>query len=102
MGIEQFTKYVHDNMPRFAKDVMRLVSQPSVSAKKIGIRECAGLVESMLKEIGAQTRILESEGAAPLVYGEIRSSKSPKTVLFYNHYDVQPEEPLELWKSPPF
>jgi acetylornithine deacetylase/succinyl-diaminopimelate desuccinylase-like protein len=56
----------------------------------------------MLKEIGAKTRTLQLEGVAPLVYGEIRSSKSSKTVLFYNHYDVQPEEPLELWSSPPF
>ncbi|MDV3277131.1 MAG: M20/M25/M40 family metallo-hydrolase [Nitrososphaerales archaeon] len=99
---EKFTRYVHDNMPKFAKDVMRLVSQPSVSAKKVGINDCAKLVEEMLKEIGAKTRVLELEGAAPLVYGEIKSTKSNKTVLFYNHYDVQPEEPLELWKSPPF
>jgi acetylornithine deacetylase/succinyl-diaminopimelate desuccinylase-like protein len=99
---ERLASYVHDNMPRFAKDVMRLVSQPSVSAKKLGIRECAELVEEMLKEVGAQTRVLELEGVAPLVYGEIKSTKSSKTVLFYNHYDVQPEEPLELWKSPPF
>ena len=97
-----FEKYVNENLDRFAKDVMRLVSQRSVSARKEGIEECAGLVEKMLKETGADARILRIEGAAPLVYGEIRSKKSSKTVMFYNHYDVQPEEPLELWTSPPF
>ena len=99
---DRFREYVSENMPRFAKDVMRLVSQPSVSAKKLGIEECANLVERMLQEIGASTRILTFEGAAPLVYGEIKSTKSSRTLLFYNHYDVQPEEPLELWKSGPF
>jgi acetylornithine deacetylase/succinyl-diaminopimelate desuccinylase-like protein len=99
---EKVKKYVSDNIPRFAKDVMRLVAQPSVSARKEGIEECAALVEKMLQEIGAKTRMLRMDGAAPLVYGEVASSKSSKTVLFYNHYDVQPEEPLGLWKSPPF
>ncbi|MDG6901295.1 MAG: M20/M25/M40 family metallo-hydrolase [Nitrososphaerota archaeon] len=99
---ERFRKYVTENTPRFAKDVMRLVAQPSVSARKEGIEECASLVEKMLQEIGAKTRVLRMEGAAPLVYGEVKSTKSGKTVLFYNHYDVQPEEPLELWKSGPF
>jgi acetylornithine deacetylase/succinyl-diaminopimelate desuccinylase-like protein len=97
-----FEKYVGEHINDFAKEVIRLASQPSVSARKEGIEECAGLVERMLKEIGATTRVLRMDGVAPLVYGEIRSSKSPKTVMFYNHYDVQPEEPLELWKSPPF
>ena len=99
---EKLKEYVDANIPRFSKDVMRLVSQPSVSAKKQGIEECASLVEKMLQEIGAKTKVLRQEGVAPLVYGEIRSNKSSKTVMFYNHYDVQPEEPLELWKSAPF
>jgi len=99
---EKFKKFVAENMPRFTRDVMRLVSQPSVSARKEGIEDCAILVEKMLGEIGAKTKVLRMDGAAPLVHGEIRSNKSSKTVLFYNHYDVQPEEPLELWKSSPF
>ena len=73
-----------------------------MSARHEGIEECAVLVEKMLKEIGATTRVLKMDGVAPLVYGEVKSNRSAKTVLFYNHYDVQPEEPLELWKSPPF
>ena len=94
--------YIHDNQSRFVKEIIRLSSQPSVSARKEGIQECAALVRSMVEEIGGTTRVLELPGVAPLVYGEMRSSKSNKTILFYNHYDVQPEVPLELWKSPPF
>ncbi len=97
-----FEKYLTDNLGAFAKDVVRLASQRSVSARNEGVEECAALVERMLKETGATTRVLKLDGAAPLVYGELKSKKGGKTVLFYNHYDVQPEEPLELWKSPPF
>ncbi len=99
---KKFEQYVKDNMNRFVDDVIRLSSQPSVSARKEGIEECASLVEKMLHEIGATTKVLRIDGAAPLIYGEVKSSRSSKTMLFYNHYDVQPEEPLELWKSPPF
>jgi acetylornithine deacetylase/succinyl-diaminopimelate desuccinylase-like protein len=99
---EEFERYVNEHINDFAKDVIRLAAQPSVSARKEGIEECATLVERMLREIGASTRVLRIEGVAPLVYGEIKSKKSSKTIMFYNHYDVQPEEPLELWKSPPF
>ncbi len=99
---QKFEKYVKDNMNGFAKEVVRLASQPSVSARNEGIEECASLVEKMLREIGATTKVLRIEGVAPLIYGEVKSTRSNKTILFYNHYDVQPEEPLELWKSPPF
>ena len=97
-----FEKYVGDNLNNFVKDIIRLASQPSVSARNEGIEECAALVEKMLKEIGASTKVLRTGGAAPLVYGEIEARKTDKTIMFYNHYDVQPEEPMELWKSPPF
>ena len=98
----RFEAYVSDNLNGFAKEVIRLSSQPSVSARNEGIEECALLVEEMLKEIGASTKVLRMDGAAPLVYGEVKGKRTDKTVMFYNHYDVQPEEPLELWKSPPF
>lgn len=98
----KYESYVSDNLNAFAKDVIRLASQKSVSARNDGVEECSVLVEKMLAEAGAKTKVLRMEGVAPLIYGEIKSNKSTKTVMFYNHYDVQPEEPLELWKSPPF
>jgi len=39
--------------------------------------------------------------AQPVVYAELQG-ESPKTLLFYDHYDVQPAEPLDLWSTPPF
>jgi acetylornithine deacetylase/succinyl-diaminopimelate desuccinylase-like protein len=101
---KQVAEYIHDNQSKFVDQIIRLASQPSVSARNEGIEECAALTKSMVEEIGATARLvrLDKDGVAPVVYGELRSSKSSKTVLFYNHYDVQPEVPLELWKSPPF
>jgi acetylornithine deacetylase/succinyl-diaminopimelate desuccinylase-like protein len=95
-------EHIHKNQGKFIEDISRLVSQRSVSARYEGIEDCSKLVSSMIKEIGGKSRILHQEGRAPLVYGEVKSSKSDKTIMLYNHYDVQPEEPLELWKSPPF
>lgn len=94
--------YVKKNLDNFCSDIVRLVSQPSVSARNEGIEECASLLEEMMKEIGIKAKVLRLQGAAPLVYGEITSSKSSKTIMFYNHYDVQPEDPKELWQTDPF
>jgi acetylornithine deacetylase/succinyl-diaminopimelate desuccinylase-like protein len=79
----------------------QLCRQPSINAQDIGINEMASLVESLLQDAGFQTQQLVIEGVAPAVYGELRG-RSPYTLLLYNHYDVQPAEPLELWHSPPF
>jgi acetylornithine deacetylase/succinyl-diaminopimelate desuccinylase-like protein len=54
----------------------------------------------MLKARGFSVHVMETPGA-PVVFGE-RQGKSDKTLLIYNHYDVQPPEPLELWETPPF
>ena len=95
-------EYIHGNQDRFLKDIARLAAQPSISATNEGVEDCAVLVQKMLEEIGGKTKVLRLPGAAPLIYGEILKPNSNKTILFYNHYDVQPVEPLELWKSPPF
>src|SRR5260370_22814075 len=79
----------------------RLCSQPSVVAQNLGMAEMADLIEMLLSEIGFQTQRLYAEGAPPAIYGELRG-RSDYTILLYNHYDVQPPEPLELWHTPPF
>lgn len=55
-----------------------------------------------MENAGIKTRILPETEGNPVVYGEVKSRNSPKTLLIYGHYDVQPPEPLEKWSSPPF
>ncbi len=97
-------KYVDSNMDNLISDLQILIRQPSVSAKNEGIEKCAKLVQKLLKKSGINSEILRlKKGVAPIVYGEIKSKQNPKkTMMFYNHYDVQPAEPFDLWANPPF
>lgn len=79
----------------------QLCRQPSIAAQRLGISEMSHMVEALLRENGFRTQFLTVPDTPPVVYGELRG-RSPFTLLLYNHYDVQPAEPLELWQSPPF
>lgn len=96
--------YVDKSFPILIKQLQTLIQQPSVSAKNEGIEECAVLVKKILEKSGVKSELLRlKKGVAPIVYGEVKSKTNPgKTLLFYNHYDVQPAEPFELWDDPPF
>ncbi len=97
-------KYVDSHIDDLITDLQTLIRQPSVSAKNEGIEECAKLVQKILKKSGVPSEILRlKKGVAPIVFGEIKSKQNPsKTLMFYNHYDVQPAEPFDLWDDPPF
>ncbi len=97
-------KHVDSNINNLISDLQTLIRQPSVSAKNEGIEECAKLIKKLLKKSGLKSEILRlKKGVAPIVYGEIKSKLNPtKTLMFYNHYDVQPAEPFDLWNYPPF
>jgi acetylornithine deacetylase/succinyl-diaminopimelate desuccinylase-like protein len=73
----------------------------SVAAQNRMMKETADWVEHLLKETGFETRQLAVEGAPNYVFGTMKG-QSDFTLLLYNHYDVQPETPIELWNSPPF
>ena len=92
--------FLASNLDASLRELGRLVAQPSISAQNLGLAEAATLVADMLRARGFHAKIYPTAGA-PVVVAE-RKGKSDKTLLFYNHYDVQPPEPLELWESPPF
>ncbi len=92
--------FIESHLDESIAELSRLVRQPSISAQDIGMTECAEIVRSMLEKRGFSARVFPTNGP-PIVYGE-RKGTSEKTLLIYNHYDVQPPDPLDLWLTPPF
>ncbi len=101
--MSKFTRidaYLDKHLDDSVAELSRFCAQPSVSAQNWGLVETAELAGKMLRQRGFMVTIYPTDGA-PVVYAE-RKGRSDKVLLFYNHYDVQPPEPLELWQSPPF
>jgi acetylornithine deacetylase/succinyl-diaminopimelate desuccinylase-like protein len=83
------------------KTFLRIPSISTLSAHKPDIRRAAEFVRASLQSAGLAAELIEGEGN-PLVYAEWLGAPGKPTILFYGHYDVQPPDPLEEWKSPPF
>lgn len=80
-------------------ELSALCAIPSVSSQGGDLGPCARTVAAMFERRGFAVRIFGT-GSAPVVYAE--RGAGPRSILLYNHYDVQPAEPIELWTSPPF
>jgi acetylornithine deacetylase/succinyl-diaminopimelate desuccinylase-like protein len=98
--MEKLHAFLEANRNEHLDMACRLMAQKSISPTGEGIAECAALLRAMMEEAGVRTEVLETPGH-PLIFGEVDAG-APFTLLIYGHYDVQPPEPLELWKSPPF
>ncbi|MEM0014771.1 MAG: M20/M25/M40 family metallo-hydrolase [Zestosphaera sp.] len=93
-------KYLEDNHAKYVRILGDLISYRSVAAwRDKDVEGCAGHIADLLRERGF-TATLKSGGGAPAVFAEVGSGS--RTILIYNHYDVQPPDPLELWDSDPF
>ena len=93
--------YISEHQREWITELEALCAIPSVSARHERIEECAALVARMLERRGFAVEV-SATGGHPVVLGHAGGSNRSRTLLFYNHYDVQPPEPLELWESPPF
>ena len=84
------------------KAFLRIPSISTLSEHKPDIQRAAEFAMNELRAAGMTTaELIEGEGN-PLVYAEWLGAPGKPTVLFYGHYDVQPPDPLDEWKSPPF
>lgn len=103
--MQEIKKYVEDNKQRFLDELFELLRFPSISADpqyKEDVLKTADYVANKLTEAGADKVEVCQTAGYPIVYGEKIVNPSLPTVLIYGHYDVQPPDPLELWKTPPF
>jgi acetylornithine deacetylase/succinyl-diaminopimelate desuccinylase-like protein len=92
-------QYVEQHVQESMQELARLCNQPSISSQGLRMRECAALVAELLRSRGMAAQVMQTAGY-PVVYGEYGTGE--QTLLLYNHYDVQPPDPLDQWDSPPF
>lgn len=99
-------EYLRENNDFLIKKLHTFLEIPSISTDssyKKEVRAAANFIEEYLKTIGFDRVVKEETGGHPLVYAEYnQAGAEAPTVLFYGHYDVQPIDPLEAWKSHPF
>jgi acetylornithine deacetylase/succinyl-diaminopimelate desuccinylase-like protein len=92
----------HQDYLEGLKTFLRIPSISTLSEHKPDIQKAAEFVKSELATAGLQqAQLIEGQGN-PLVYAEWLGAPGKPTILFYGHYDVQPPDPLDEWRSPPF
>ena len=97
--------YIEKNKERFFEELFSLLRIPSVSSArehKHDMYRCATRLTELLKEAGADRADVYETTGHPVVFAEKILDPKLKTVLVYGHYDVQPEDPIELWKTDPY
>lgn len=98
-------QYIDSNRERFFEELFSLLRIPSISSleeHRGDMGKCADRLVELLLEAGADSAEVFPTKGHPVVFGQKLTDPSLPTVLVYGHYDVQPVDPIELWKSDPF
>lgn len=102
--MQSFAAYFEKNRQAIESDYLKLLSFRSISADpefQNESRACAKWLADRLEKLGATTQLWREKN--PSVFASLRSPREhAPTLLIYTHYDVQPVDPIEEWKSPPF
>jgi acetylornithine deacetylase/succinyl-diaminopimelate desuccinylase-like protein len=96
-----YDSYIEEHFDDMVQELRLLCSTPTLAGQRIGLEEGVAAVRALLEGVGAKTSVAPTgKEAPPVVLAEL--GEGERTLLLYNHYDVQPPEPLELWESPPY
>ncbi len=97
--------YIDENIKTFEEELFELLRIPSISTDskhKGDVKEAAKFLINQLEEIGLDNVQLHETPGHPIITAERLPHDDQPTVLIYGHYDVQPSDPDDLWKTPPF
>lgn len=96
--------YVQNNHSRFLNELIEFLKIPSVSAQRKHREDCrkaADFIAEKLRVLELEVSLEETSGH-PVVLAHSKVRDDRPTILIYGHYDVQPEDPIDLWHSSPF
>ncbi|HEX6292744.1 MAG TPA: M20/M25/M40 family metallo-hydrolase [Herpetosiphonaceae bacterium] len=99
-SLEAVFQWIDTQRDAAIADLQRFCRQPSVAAQSWGMAEMAQMVQDALRDLGAETQSIATAGF-PVIVGRIQG-ETPRHLAIYNHYDVQPPEPLDAWSVQPF
>lgn len=99
-------KYFETKFDQLISELMKFISIPSVSTSpehKDDVQKAAAFLAEKLRNIGMEEVQIFPTARHPIVYAEyLLAGPEQPTILLYGHYDVQPEDPADLWKTPAF
>ncbi len=102
---EKALEYAHEHKEDFLKEYKQILSIPSVSTDpehQKDIHRAAEWMAASLRSLGMENVEIFETKLHPIVYGDWLRAPGKPTVLIYGHYDVQPVDPIDLWKTSPF
>ncbi len=100
MDFAAFDGYVEAHADQFLAQLIDLVRIPSVAAQGLGMTEAAQATLALCQQVGLAARLVPVGDGAPVVVAE--GGTGEHKLMLYDHYDVQPPDPLDEWRSPPF
>ena len=104
--MNKIVDFINVNRDRYVDELKQYLAIPEHQRAAASTRATCAAAPSgradEMRRIGLQNVRLEETPGHPVVYGEWLGAPGAPTILFYGHYDVQPVDPLDLWKSPPF
>lgn len=105
-NIDELQSYFEKNKASIQASYTEFLRFKSISADPLALpelRKCASWLSEKIVDMGGQVQLWDKPHHAPIVFGQFAAtSPDAPTLLIYNHYDVQPTDPIEEWASDPF
>lgn len=105
LTVSQMKHWIEERRPQWLEEFYTFLRFPSVSSEsdhQPSMLTCMQWIIKTLKEMNFETEIWPTKGHPVIFASDLRAGPDQPTLLIYNHYDVQPADPLEMWQSPPF
>ena len=91
-----------DQIVGFLSEFIKIQSVSTDKKRFLEIKKAVAFLSRFLSKLGFSVNILEKENTPPLILASLIKDKNAKTIGIYGHYDVQPEDPVAEWETPPF